>query len=138
MSRVPVLFFCLLWSTLAGRSAGEVVSMDSITITTVFDNEAFEEGLESSWGFSCLVQGLEKTILFDTGGEGEILLGNMERLGLDPGTIEVVILSHFHADHTGGLTDLLNAIPRATVYLLETFPDQLKREFPADTILFGS
>ena len=102
--------------------------MDSITITTVFDNEVFEEGLTPSWGFSCLIQGLEKTILFDTGGEGEILLGNMDRLGLDPGTIEVVILSHFHADHTGGLTDLLNASPCATVYLLETFPDHLKRE----------
>jgi 7,8-dihydropterin-6-yl-methyl-4-(beta-D-ribofuranosyl)aminobenzene 5'-phosphate synthase len=39
-----------------------------------------------------------------------VLLANLEVLGLDPGRLDHVVLSHFHADHTGGLADLL---PRA-------------------------
>ncbi|KPL18827.1 MAG: hypothetical protein AMJ92_06195 [candidate division Zixibacteria bacterium SM23_81] len=108
--------------------AGEVASVDSVTITVVYDNEALVKGLVPSWGFSCLVQGLEKTILFDTGGQGEILLDNMERLGLDSQEVQVVVLSHLHGDHTGGLTDFLRVNPRVTVYMLDAFPDHLKKE----------
>jgi 7,8-dihydropterin-6-yl-methyl-4-(beta-D-ribofuranosyl)aminobenzene 5'-phosphate synthase len=44
---------------------------------------------------------LDKTILFDTGGNGDILLANMQRLGLEPQGVNAVVFSHIHADHTG-------------------------------------
>lgn len=40
------------------------------SLTVIMDNYPFREGLETSWGFSCLVEGREKTVLFDTGGMG--------------------------------------------------------------------
>jgi metal-dependent hydrolase (beta-lactamase superfamily II) len=40
--------------------------------------------LETAWGFSCLVKGLDKTILFDTGGDSALLQGSL-RGRLRPG-----------------------------------------------------
>ena len=39
--------------------------------------------METRWGFSCLVEGLESTMLFDVGGEGSVLLSNMGKLEID-------------------------------------------------------
>jgi 7,8-dihydropterin-6-yl-methyl-4-(beta-D-ribofuranosyl)aminobenzene 5'-phosphate synthase len=77
-------------------------------LTIVYDNEAWLSGLHPDWGFSCLIQGMGlPTILFDTGAQGQILLSNMDRLGIDPRSIEMVFISHGHFDHTGGLSSLL-------------------------------
>lgn len=95
-------------------------------ITVVHDNNPGVESLKMAWGFSVLVTGFEKTILFDTGSDGTILLDNLTKLQLDPGRIELVVLSHVHGDHTGGLTGLLRANPRVTVCLPEAFPARFK------------
>ncbi|UCC22087.1 MAG: MBL fold metallo-hydrolase [Planctomycetota bacterium] len=94
-------------------------------ITIVCDNNAGKDGLETGWGFSCLVSGGEKTILFDTG-PGRLLLDNMERLEIEPGSIDVVVLSHIHGDHTGGLDGFLGRNPEVSVYLPVSFPKQVK------------
>jgi len=72
------------------------------------------------------VTGPEKTILFDTGCDGTLLLENLAKLQIDPGQIEVVVLSHVHKDHTGGLTGLLQANPPVQVYLPVAFPARFK------------
>jgi len=77
-------------------------------LTIVYDNEAWLSNLRPDWGFSCLIQGEGlPTILFDTGAQGQILLSNMDRLGIDPRSVEIVFISHGHFDHTGGLTAFL-------------------------------
>jgi len=76
-------------------------------MTIVYDNNALGENLKADWGFSCLIRGLEKSILFDTGTNGKILLSNMEKLGIQPKVVDQVLLSHEHRDHTGGLKALL-------------------------------
>jgi 7,8-dihydropterin-6-yl-methyl-4-(beta-D-ribofuranosyl)aminobenzene 5'-phosphate synthase len=83
--------------------------------------------LKTDWGFSCYIQGLEKTILFDTGGRGEILVSNLEKMGLSPENIEVVVLSHYHGDHTGGLDEILRLNPRIEVWVPEHFPKDFKQ-----------
>ncbi len=81
--------------------SSETVKDLSIIIT--YDNNRYQEGLTSAWGFSCFIRGTEQTILFDTGGNGALLLANMKRLRIDPQEIDVVVLSHIHGDHVGGL-----------------------------------
>ena len=83
-------------------------------ITIVFDNEAPSQ-FKSDWGFSCLVESPSTKLLFDTGANGEILLENMKKLNIDPKTIQVVMLSHDHWDHTGGLGELLKLNPNVVV-----------------------
>ncbi|GAH15690.1 unnamed protein product, partial [marine sediment metagenome] len=51
-----------------------------LQLTIVYDNNAYIENLKTDWGFSCFIKGLEKTILFDTGTRGALLLANMEKL----------------------------------------------------------
>ena len=96
-----------------------------MTITIVYDNNPYKEGLQTGWGFSCLVTGTEKTILFDTGRDLS-LLDNMEKLGIEPNNIDLVVLSHIHGDHTGGLSSFLEKNPDVTVYLPESFPKRFK------------
>ena len=97
-----------------------------MTITVVYDNNLYKEGLQTAWGFSCLVIGAEKTILFDTGGDGSILLNNMQKLAIDPNSIDTVVLSHIHPDHTGGLNSFLEKNSEKVVYLPKSFPKKFK------------
>lgn len=97
-----------------------------IQITIAYDNNPFNEKLKPGWGFSCFIQGLEKSILFDTGAKDKILLSNMKKLGIQPEDINLVFLSHFHKDHTGGLEKLLKENPNIEVWLPEFFPSSFK------------
>jgi 7,8-dihydropterin-6-yl-methyl-4-(beta-D-ribofuranosyl)aminobenzene 5'-phosphate synthase len=99
---------------------------ESITVTVVYNNVPYDETLTTSWGLSMLIEGLEDTILFDTGGDGSILLSNMKKLGIVPHAIETVILSHIHGDHIDGLNELLKKNNMITVYLPASFPDRVK------------
>ena len=93
-----------------------------LKITVTFNNVPHDTLLKTSWGFSCLVETAHHTILFDAGGDGEVLLSNMRHLGFDPATIDIVVLSHIHADHTGGLEAFLRIKREVTTYLPESFP----------------
>ncbi len=97
-----------------------------LKLTVVYDNNPYKEGLEERWGFSCLIEGLEKNILFDVGGEGQVLLRNMEKLKIDPKTIDIVVLSHVHYDHIGGLADFLSKNSSVTVYIPASLPQSVK------------
>jgi 7,8-dihydropterin-6-yl-methyl-4-(beta-D-ribofuranosyl)aminobenzene 5'-phosphate synthase len=85
----------------------------------VFDNIAFARGLKSGWGFAAVIRGYAKTILFDTGSEGDKLLSNMLALKVSPSEIDAVFISHTHDDHIGGLPTFLRANHRVEVFLPE-------------------
>jgi len=91
-------------------------------LTIIYDNNAGRAGLTPAWGFACIIRGLDRTILFDTGGDGGILLANMRALGIKPWDIDVIVLSHVHGDHTGGLWDFLRLRGGVPVYMPEGFP----------------
>ncbi len=95
-------------------------------ITITYDNEALPK-LKSGWGFSCLVEN-EKKLLFDTGWDGTILLFNLKALGINPRDIDIVVLSHDHWDHIGGLARLLDVNPDVDVYVPSSFSRRLKDE----------
>jgi 7,8-dihydropterin-6-yl-methyl-4-(beta-D-ribofuranosyl)aminobenzene 5'-phosphate synthase len=118
----------------AGRAAGaeEADRIGAMRFTTVYDNETLSPNLASAWGFACLVG---DDLLFDTGGDADRLLSNMEKMGIDPAGIEIVILSHAHGDHTGGLGGLLNTGVRPTVYAPRAFPQRFKADVRAITTL---
>lgn len=111
--------------------------LEDVRIDILFDNYSFKEGLGQGWGFSCLIRGTEKTILFDTGNDGDLLLSNMKKLNIDPATIDLIVLSHKHRDHTDGLPAVLKKNNGVKVYMLKSFPQKLKdnaRELGATVI----
>ena len=97
----------------------------------VYDNNPFDSRLKTAWGFSCLVRLSQTTILFDTGGNSSTLLYNMKQLQIDPKEVEVVVLSHIHGDHVGGLNGFLEQNSDVTVYLPGSFPPSFKDEVRA-------
>ena len=96
-------------------------------LTVVYDNEA-KEDLQSGWGFACLIETEDHNILFDTGWDGHVLLENMDKLSIDPESIDILVLSHQHWDHIGGVTTFLNRNPDVNVYVPSSFSANLKKE----------
>jgi 7,8-dihydropterin-6-yl-methyl-4-(beta-D-ribofuranosyl)aminobenzene 5'-phosphate synthase len=76
-----------------------------IKITTLSENTA-KHGFIAEWGLSILVEADGSRILMDTGW-GFSTVYNAQLLGIDLDTIDTIVLSHGHRDHTGGLRDVL-------------------------------
>jgi 7,8-dihydropterin-6-yl-methyl-4-(beta-D-ribofuranosyl)aminobenzene 5'-phosphate synthase len=91
-------------------------AVDDLTVTVVYDNNPGEPELAAEWGISCLVEGPERSVLFDTGGDGSALLANLARLGIGFDHVGAVVLSHAHGDHTSGLDALLEQRPDLPVF----------------------
>jgi len=78
----------------------------NVTLTTLCENTAGKPGFMAEWGLSILVQADGVNVLFDTGGYFAAVR-NADKLGIDLRAIDKIVLSHGHADHTGGLRDVL-------------------------------
>lgn len=87
------------------------------TIRVLYDNNVFDQACGSDWGFACLISGTEKTILFDTGAKGDLLLANFEKMKLRPADVDLVVISHNHGDHTGGLLPFLKKNDHTGIHL---------------------
>ena len=90
-------------------------------ITIVYDNTTNKPDLIADWGWSCFIETEERNILFDTGGNGKILLENMLTLKIDPESINDIIISHPDFDHIGGLSTFLNLNHKAIVHIPISF-----------------
>lgn len=99
--------------------------IEPVTITVIYDNNPFLKGLQTDWGFACLVEFGKTKLLFDTGDDGNILISNLEKLDINPKDIDFIFLSHFHHDHTGGLKEFLKKNSHVTIYYPQSFPAQI-------------
>jgi glyoxylase-like metal-dependent hydrolase (beta-lactamase superfamily II) len=60
-----------------------------------------------------------RPVLVETGSQTSVpvVLAELERLGLGPGDLYAIALTHIHLDHAGGVGDVAAAYPNATVYV---------------------
>jgi len=67
--------------------------------------------LQAEWGLSMLAESARndeiRRVMVDFGYSSEVLLTNMGFLGIDPTSLDALVLSHGHFDHFGGLMGLL-------------------------------
>ena len=124
MRRITTVFFLVLvlffasYQLSTAKEGGQKMEREIIVL---YDNYNYRTDLESDWGFSVYIRGFDKNILFDTGTDGSILLANMEKMGIDPQEIDIVVISHNHKDHRGGLKQLLKVNPHVQVFLIGSF-----------------
>ncbi|WP_440952820.1 MBL fold metallo-hydrolase [Methanococcoides sp. FTZ1] len=103
-------------------------------ITIVYDNEA-KEPLRKGWGFSCFINTGEKKILFDTGWDGCALRHNLSELNIPAEDLDILVLSHQHWDHIGGLPVILNSSRNIEVFVPASFSAKLKTEIASHSNL---
>jgi 7,8-dihydropterin-6-yl-methyl-4-(beta-D-ribofuranosyl)aminobenzene 5'-phosphate synthase len=72
---------------------------------TILSTMLADEGI-GEWGFSALVEADGHRILVDTGARPDTVLQNARELHVELSNVEEVVLTHFHADHVGGLLTL--------------------------------
>jgi len=94
----------------------------------LFDNYTYDTNLQSLWGFSSLIKVHNKTILFDTGSNGRILLANAKKMGINFKDIDIVFISHNHWDHIGGLDTVIEENPN----ILLIVPNSLSKHLIKD------
>lgn len=90
-----------------------------LKITTLTENTA--SGCLGQWGLSFLLQlvdarGNNRNLIFDTGMHKQALLYNVRKLKVDLSSVDCVVLSHGHLDHTATTAELVKAAGGVKVY----------------------
>lgn len=92
------------------------MKLDSVRLTVLVEDSVGYNvrGLLGEHGLSILIEGVRGgkvyRVLFDTGQSGDTLLHNLKLLGLNLNRLDVIVLSHRHYDHTGGLLKVLDVV----------------------------
>lgn len=94
-------------------------------VTVLVENTATGRGLLAEHGLSCWIEHGARRVLFDTG-QGYVARHNARQLGIPLETVNAVVLSHGHFDHTRGLGDILRIKPSATLFC---HPDALASRY---------
>ena len=84
------------------------------TIAIVVDNRA-GDGLAVEHGLSLWIDSGDRKILFDTG-QGGALDDNAHLLGINLAETGILVLSHGHYDHTGGVAGILRQAHQVHLY----------------------
>ena len=99
-----------------------------VTVKVVYDNYIKVDGLKSDWGYSIVIEGLEKEILFDGGTKPDVFEFNFNKMALDAGKIDLIIFSHEHGDHTEGLPAFVKLRKDIPVIIPYSFSDHFKKK----------
>lgn len=79
--------------------------MPQFFITAICENTAGKTGLLGEHGLAFFIQYGKHNLLFDTGA-GYTLIHNSKKLNIPLSSVDSLILSHGHYDHTGGIKKL--------------------------------
>lgn len=83
-------------------------------IICLVNNFSINDSFSNEHGLSLYIETEKAKILFDTG-LGKALFCNAKLLNIDLESLDYIVLSHSHNDHTGGLKELLKINVKAKV-----------------------
>ncbi|MCX7027041.1 MAG: MBL fold metallo-hydrolase [Spirochaetes bacterium] len=85
-------------------------------VTVLVENTSGRPDLRAEHGLSFCIEASGRKILLDTG-QKDLFIENAAKLGCDLASVDYVILSHGHGDHSGGLPAFRAINPKALVYM---------------------
>lgn len=85
-------------------------------IKALMENRGKSEEYFAEHGLSLYIETNTRKLLFDTG-ETEKFLSNADKLGVDLSDVDIVIISHGHYDHAGGIASFLEKNEKARIYM---------------------
>ena len=93
-----------------------VVKNVQITVLIEDSNSSAKPHLKAKHGIAFLIKAKiddnEATIMMDTGPSSDVLLHNVDAMGVNLEDVDVIALSHGHYDHTGGLIEALKRMKK--------------------------
>ncbi|MBD3213971.1 MAG: MBL fold metallo-hydrolase [Candidatus Lokiarchaeota archaeon] len=106
-------------------------------IHIVFDNRCVREGFLTGFGFSALIRNpsTNSYSLFDTGGDGNVLIHNIRQFDVNLNQIKNVVISHSHFDHSGGLSEVIKHNPNIKIYVPKDNHTTFQRRFSQQEII---
>jgi len=107
--RVSVFFLVLLLSSTCHAQPAN-------RVTILYDSFGKNPAMTVDWGFAALIEYGGKRILFDTGNNAQTFEHNVKAVGVDLQKLDLVVMSHRHGDHMGGLAYLLKINPTVKIY----------------------
>ena len=99
--------------------------IDDLRMTVLAENTAGGANLLGEHGLAFWIEADGRRILFDTG-QGKVLHHNAQCLEVPLDAAQMVVISHGHFDHTGGLKDVLGTAGQIDLYL---HPAALKEKY---------
>ena len=97
--------------------AGKILKkVKYMKIVTLIENTSPSAKLFCEHGLSLYIETKDHRMLFDTGASGNFIK-NAHELGVDLQSVDMVIISHGHSDHGGGLSSFLKTNDKAKIYL---------------------
>jgi 7,8-dihydropterin-6-yl-methyl-4-(beta-D-ribofuranosyl)aminobenzene 5'-phosphate synthase len=96
-------------------------SVRSLKVLTLLDNMVYSSGPLAHWGYSSHLsyvdaEGVARRVLMDTGSDAEAFLRNAKLLDVDFRSLDSVVLSHGHFDHTSTTVQVAEAKPGIRIY----------------------
>ncbi len=85
-------------------------------IITLFENRTISDELIAKHGLSLYIETEKKKILFDTGVD-DSFIKNAMKLKVDLSEVDILIISHGHYDHGGGLEAFMEINDKADIYI---------------------
>ncbi|RDY27294.1 MBL fold metallo-hydrolase [Romboutsia weinsteinii] len=87
-----------------------------MVITTLVENTTVSKDYKSKHGLCLHIKTKEHNILFDLGPD-DTFIHNANKLNINIEDVDIVVISHGHKDHGGGLRDFLKINSKAKVYV---------------------
>ena len=85
-------------------------------IINLVENEPGSSGCEAAHGLSFYIETEKHKLLFDAG-PSDVILRNAEKLDVSLASVDTLILSHGHYDHSGGILPFAELNPSAKIYM---------------------